>query len=70
MMDNAGVHTLCNAIMLQAAIDYRRLRKGGKIPGETLMSVTMFFHSDWAQLLCRKADPIVIFQKLQGEFEL
>lgn len=72
-LSDEDVHKLCDAIMRQAAEDYRTLCSGGEIPEmpyESIESLTEFFYSDWAQLLCRKADPKVIFQKLQGEFEL
>lgn len=68
-MDNASVHILCEAIMVQAAADYRTLRSGGKVPCENMESVMDFFYSDWAKLICRKADPIAIFQRLQRECE-
>ena len=68
-MDDASVHNLCNGIMVQAATDYRALRKGRNVLCENLESVTEFFYSDWAKLLCRKADPIAIFQRLQRECE-
>lgn len=68
-MDDASVHNLCNGIMVQAATDYRALRKGRNVPCENLESVTEFFYSDWAKSLCRKADLEVIFEGLEKEFE-
>lgn len=71
-MDDASVHNLCNGIMVQAATDYRILSSGRTIrelPYETVETLAKFFRSNWAKLLCRKADPIAIFQRLQGECE-
>lgn len=71
-LSDEDVHKLCDAIMRQAAEDYRTLRSGGEIPEmpyESIESLTEFFYSDWAKLICRKADPIAIFQRLQRECE-
>jgi len=69
-LSDEDVHKLCDAIMRQAAEDYRTLRSGGKIPEmpyESIESLTEFFYSDWAQLLCRKTNPLTILRLLQME---
>lgn len=71
-MDDASVHALCDAIIGQAATDYRKLSSGRTIKGmayETTETLAKFFRSGWAKLLCRKADPEAIFQRLQRECE-
>jgi hypothetical protein len=40
-----------------------------ELPYETVETLAKFFRSGWAQLLCRKADPMVILERLKKECE-
>lgn len=70
---NRGFENLANAIVLQAALDYRRILRGKKVIYDGRQQVTKkeledFFHSGWCQLLT-KIDGKTIINRLEQKYE-
>lgn len=57
---------LCNAIIMQAAEDFRRAHGATSNPA-AIAEIRQFFKSPWAKALT-KADPEAILEKLEEEF--
>lgn len=55
-----------NAIVAQAAEDWRRLCKGKKA-GTTFEDLRTFFKSEWCADLCGELDPSIILAQLEAE---
>ena len=71
-MNNIGVGLLCNAIIEQAAKDYRnalaKIRVDGKPSSWVIQDCENFFHSQWFSELTN-VDGDYLIRKLREEFE-
>ncbi|MEL7610615.1 MAG: hypothetical protein AAGU74_14070 [Bacillota bacterium] len=67
-MDDTGCMDLCAAIMRQAVDDYFALKRGRKIPGESVKGLLAFFRGEWAQALCGDVDPVRLLRRLEDEY--
>ena len=68
-MSEDACRELADAIILQAAYDWRRLCKKGA-HGGAFAELRGFFRSQWCAALCGDADPIMILGRLEEERKL
>lgn len=64
-----GYILMGNAVVQQAADDWRSLIKGKNIVGETFGTIRAFFKSKLGQACCGDADAEYILRKLEEERE-
>ena len=71
-LNNKGCSLLCNAIVLQAVQDYRKVLRGHRIKrhvsvSETKKELKKFFESEWFGALT-KINGTYLMQKLEEEY--
>lgn len=75
MNEGVAYRNLANAIVEQAASDWRRIceceRAGEPLPDDlrkqSLSAIRAFFRSEWCALLCGKVNPLFILEMLEKE---
>lgn len=77
MSEEVAYRNLANAVVVQAADDWRYLcemlagTKNPKTPPKfTFKSLRAFFKSDWCAMLCGNVDPLYILAALEHEREM
>ena len=72
-MNEQGIDSLCNGIIVQACKDYRSALAGNNVNGRkpqwVIEECESFFLSDWFSILT-KVDPHYIMREIRKEFNL
>lgn len=73
-MPDRAVEDIAEAIVVQAATDWRALERGvdRAVLNGTVVTrdeLRAFFTSEWCGVLCQRADPLAILRELEREAE-